>query len=204
MAATTITLEVLRGSVFAVCYEADQQVTAAIVLVDGLVQLSLTISSITTGSGDTDSVVCSYDDAVVPSGVDLTECNFASFQCVCDSCEEKRCFEIIGPESVVVEESVHIGFLPGNMLVDQLRFYSPSPSTNESLAVTVKFNAYTVAHVVITGSGFIVDRTNFQSDFTDGVFEEDGEFTLEVTTAPTGDDAWSGLSMCLLGRWITL
>ena len=204
MAATTITLDVLKGSVPAACYEADQQVTAAIVLVDGLVQLSLTINSITTGSGDTDSVVFSYDDVVVPSGVDLTECNFASFQCVCDSCEEKRCFEIIGPESVVVEETVHIGFLPGDMLVDQLRFYSPSPSTNESLGVTVKFNAYTVAHVVITGSGFIVDRTNFQSDFTDGVFEEDGEFTLEVTTAPTGDDAWSGLSMCLLGRWITL
>lgn len=204
MAATTITLEVLRGSVPAACYEADQQVTAAIVLVDGLVQLSLTIDSITTGSGDTDSVVFSYDDDVVPSGVDLTECNFASFQCVCDSCEEKRCFEIIGPESVVVEETVHIGFIPGDMLVDQLRFYSPSPSTNESLAVTVKFNSYTVANVVITGSGFIVDRTNFQSDFTDGVFEVDGEFTLEVTSAPTGDDAWSGLSMCLLGRWITL
>ena len=204
MAATTITLEVLKGSVPAACYEADQQVTAAIVLVDGLVQLSLTIDSITTGSGDTDSVVFSYDDSVVPSGVDLSECNFASFQCVCDSCEEKRCFEIIGPDSNVVEETVHIGFLPGDMLVDQLRFYSPSPSSNESVAATVKFNGYTVAHVVLTGSGFIVDRTNFQSDFTDGVFEEDGEFTLVVTDAPTGDDAWSGLSMCLLGRWITL
>ena len=204
MAATTITLEVLRGSVPAACYEADQQVTAAIVLVDGLVQLSLTISSITTGSGDTDSVVFSYDDVVVPSGVDLTECNFASFQCVCDSCEEKRCFEIIGPESDVTVENVHIGFLPGDMLVDQLRFYSPTPNTDEPIAVTVKFNAFTVAYVVITGSGFIVDRTNFQSDFSDGVFEEDGEFTLEVSTAPTGDDAWRGLSMCLLGRWMTL
>ena len=204
MAATTITLAGLKGSIPAACNETGQQVTAAIVLVEGLVQLSLTITAITTGSGDTDSVVFSYDDSVVPSGVDLSECNFASFQCVCDSCEEKRCFEIIGPDTDIIEETVHIGFLPADMLVDQLRFYSPSPTTGSPVTVVVKFNAFTVATAVLTGSGFIVDRTNFQSDFTDGVFEEDGEFTLEVSDAPTGDDAWQGLTMCLLGRWITI
>ena len=204
MAATTITLEVLKGSIPAACFEADQDVTAAIVLVDGLVQLSLTIDSITTGSGDTDSVVFSYDDAVVPSGVELAECNFASFQCVCDSCEEKRCYEIVGPDSAVTAETIHVGFLPGKMLVDQIRFYSPTPNTSDALTGVIKFNAFTVANVVIDGSGFIVDRTNFEYDFADGVFEEDGEFTLEISDAPTGDDAWQGLSLCLLGRWLTV
>jgi hypothetical protein len=204
MAATTITLEVLKGAIPPACDEAGQSVIAAIVLVDGLVQLSLTISSVTTGSGDTDSVVFSYNDEVVPSGVNLAACNFASFQCVCDSCEEKRCFEIIGPDTPVVAEVVHVGFLPGNMIVDQIRFYSPTPNTSSPLEVSVKFNGYTVGSAVLTGSGFILDRTNFESDFTDGVFEEDGEFTLLISDAPIGDDAWQGLSLCLLGRWATV
>ena len=204
MAATTITLEVLKGAIPAACNEDDQRVIAAIVLVEDLVQLELTIDSVTTGSGDTDSVVFSYDDVVVPSGVDLAACNFASFQCVCDSCEEKRCFEVIGPESDVIAETVHVGFLPGAMLVDQIRFYSPTPNTGSPLEVSVKFNGYTVGSAVLTGSGFILDRTNFESDFTDGVFDEDGEFSLLISVAPEGSEAWRGLSICLLGRWLTV
>jgi hypothetical protein len=203
MAATTITLEVLKGSIPAACFADEQEVTAAIVLVDGLLKLNLTIGSITTGSGDTDLVVFSYDDIVVPSGVDLAACNFASFQCVCDSCEEKRCFELIGPGVDVIPETVHVGFLPGDMLVDQIRFYSPSPNTSEHIGATIKFNGFSVASVDITGSGFIVDRTNFQSDFEDGFFEEDGEFTLLISSAPADTAAWKGLSMCLMGKWKT-
>ncbi len=203
MAATTITLEVLKGSIPAACYEASQGVTAAIVLVDGLVKLSLTIGSITTGSGDTDLVVFSYDDIVVPSGVDLAACNFASFQCVCDSCEEKRCFELIGPGVDVIPETVHVGFLPGDMLVDQIRFYSPTPNTSEPIEAVIKFNGFTVASAEISGSGFIVDRTNFDYYFEDGFFEEDGEFTLLIIDAPADPASWKGLTMCLMGKWKT-
>lgn len=202
MATTTISLAVLKGSIPAACNAAAKKVSAAIVLVAGLHSLDLTIQSVTTGSGDTDTVVFSYDDSVVPSGVDLSECNFASFQCVCDSCEEKRCFEIIGPDVAVITETVHVGFLPANMLVDQIRFYSPNPNLTTPVIATIKFNGFTVAYVEISGSGFILDRTNFQYDFASGVFAEDGEFSLVVTSAPTGDAAWEGLSMCLLGKWI--
>jgi hypothetical protein len=202
MAATTITLDVLKGSIPAACFAADKAVSAAIVMVDGLETLALTIDSIVEGDEDTDEVVFGYDDSVVPSGVDLTECNFASFQCVCDSCEEKRCFEIIGPGADVETGDIHVAFLPGEMLVDQLRFYSPAPA-DDPLEVTIKFNGFSVATVEITDSGFLLDRTNFQPEFQDGVFEEDGEFTLSVLTAPTGDDAWQGLSLCLLGRWLS-
>lgn len=202
MADTTITLEVLRGSIPAACFEADKRVSAAIVLVDGLTVLEMTVDSVTTGSGDTDSVVFSYDDVVVPSGVNLSECNFASFQCICDSCEEKRCYEVVGPDTNIITETIHVGFLPGAMVVDQIRVYSPNP-TAEPVSVTVRFNGYSVASAELTGSGFILDRTNFQSDFTDGLFEEDGEFTLLVSEAPLGDDAWKGLTLCLLGHWVT-
>lgn len=205
MAATSITLDVLKGSIPAACFEATKSVVAAIVMVEGLTTLDLTITTVTEGDGDTDEVVFSYNDDVVPSGVDLTNCNFASFQCVCDSCEEKRCYEVIPPSDDVEVAEYHVGFIPANLIVDQIRFYSPAPNTADSITVSVRHNGTTVAAgIVVTGSGFIVDRTNFQSAFSDGVFDEDAKITVNVSDAPTGDDAWQGLQVCLLGKWADL
>ena len=205
MAATTITLDVLKGSIPAACFGASKDVVAAIVMVDGVTSLSLTITSIVEGDDDVDSVVFSYDDDVIPSGVELTNCNFASFQCVCDSCEDRRCSEVITPDSDIVLGEYLVGFIPGNFIVDQIRFYSPSPNTSLPVSVSVTLNDATViAGVEITDSGFVADRTNFQPSFSDGLFPEDSKVSVVVLDAPSGDDAWQGLQVCFIGKWVTV
>ncbi len=202
MADATITLTVLRGSIPSACYVEGGEVSAAIVLVDGLLTLDLEITAIEVGTGDTDEVTFDYDDASVPEGIELSECNFASFQCICDCCAEKRCFEVVGPDDEIVDGAFHVGFLPGKLLVDQIRIYSPTPSgTNFNFTLYANGQAVTQS-AATTGSPTVIERADFTNTFETGVLEEDTELTIVFNAAPSGGEAWEGFSLCLLGRWL--
>jgi hypothetical protein len=197
-----ITLTVLRGSIPSACYVVGGEVSAAIVLVDGLPALVLDIAGIEVGTGDTDEVTFAYDDVTVPAGVTLSECHFSSFQCICDCCAEKRCFEVVGPNVAVAEGSFHVGFLPGKMLVDQIRIYSPHPSGfNFEFVVLANGQPVTVEQST-TNSPTVIERADFTEAFESGVLLEDTELYIVFNAVPTGGGEWNGLTLCLLGRWL--
>lgn len=201
MADAAITLTVLRGSIPDACYVDGGEVSASIALVEGLVALDLTITEIEVGTGDTDEVTFSYDDAGVPDDVVLEECNFSSFQCTCDCCAEKRCLEVVGPDDEVVDGTFHVTFIPGKLLLDQIRVYSPTPGTPFNF--TLYSNGVAVTNSTsATGSPTVIDRADFTAAFSDGVIDEDSELFVEFNGAPAGAGAWSGFQMCLLGRWM--
>lgn len=199
MTATDITVDLLRGSVPAACYTEGTLISATITQIEGLEALEMEIVSITVGEGDTDEVVLRYDADLIPAGAELEQCNLASFQCICDCCSERTCYEVIGPLDDVLAGVYHVGFLPGDTQVDQLRFYSPTPG-DTALLVTMRVNGDILFENQPIEDLTIVDRTMFSAPYDTGLFPADAELTLEVIDpAMYTYNTWKGLTVCLLG-----
>lgn len=200
----TITVPLLKGAIPAACYRAAGLVTAEIALVAGLTALEMTVTAISVGTGDTDEVTFEYEGGFVPAGVVLAPCNFASFQCRCDCCAEKRCMEVIGPQVAVVDDAYFVGFLPGDMIADQFKVYSASP-TEDTFHLSLTADGEAVFAGVTVDGNTTISRSQWEEPFAStGFFAEDTKFEATVTGAPEGDAVWRGLTLCILGRWFTV
>lgn len=203
MTPASITVEVLKGAIPAACFSAGQQIEAVIALIVGLESLRMTVEEITEGTGDTDTVILSYDADLIPVGAALAQCNLSSFQCLCDCCAEKRCFEVVAPTSDVIEVTdLFGGYFPGNFQCDEVRVY-PATRTDTSLVLTALIDGETLfSNQVIEQDVTTIPRATFLEPFSVyGIFTEDSKLTLNVVDAPTGDLAWQGLTLCFIGRW---
>jgi len=199
----TITVSVLKGAIPAACFRAGGLVVAQIVLIEDLTALDMAVTAIVEGEGDTDEVTFEYEGDFVPAGVVLAACNLSSFQCRCDCCSEKRYIEFIGPDTEVTDGNFFVGFLPGDMIVDQAKVYAAT-ATAETFTLSVFLDGVLFFEATVDGTTTVVSRSEFSGDFADtGWAPEDSRITATVAGAPTGDDAWSGLAICLLGRWFT-
>lgn len=165
------------------------------------------VMDVITGCGVSDRVTLRYDETLLPYGASqITACMITGFQKQCACCLARMCFEVFGPdEAVEVDTDRHVLIFPGDFRLDQVKFYSPNP-TSSPISLQVAIGGYNLfPHPVEMGEqALTVNRAAFSADFDDGHVAAGSRVEVQVVDGPQGmyyETPWYGLTVCLNGIW---
>ena len=217
---TTQTFTIYKDSIPAACYEAEKRVRARISGITGVDTVDMEIVSITSGSGETDTVSMTYDTADT-GGVVLTNCNIAAFMCVADCCQTSLCLSGWMDQTFVdggiPDGTINFGVLPRDMLVDSILLALPNAFANgdSDRRVSVSLRAGFDSHYILTnvqlsedpyfGTQFVrIHRADFDLFYASGLLPQGWIVGVDFTDASTGTvlPPHGPLQICFNGKYL--